>query len=291
MKIAIDEQNRLVASARRSGRLPVIPVAILVLLLIDVIFAGVIAPHSPYATDLSKRLIPPAWLPGGDVSYLLGTDLVGRDLLSRLMTGARASLGVALATIFVGGTVGIVLGMVAGYAGGRTDSVIMRLVDGSLSIPVILLALVLVSVREPSAWNVILVLSLVIWARFARLVRGEVLSLRERAFVALAQVAGSSSARIIARHIFPNILNTVIVVGTLQVGWVVLLEASLSFLGVGVPPPIPAWGSMVADGRAHMLSAWWLSLFPGIAILLLVLSLNFLGDWIRDRLDPRLRQV
>lgn len=272
-------------------RPPVLPLAILVVLILDAALANVVAPYSPYVTDLSKGLMPPFWLPGGDLSHLLGTDQVGRDLLSRLMYGARASLGVALATIGIGGTVGTVLGMVAGYVGGSTDSAIMRLVDGSLSVPVILLALVLVAVREPSAWNVILVLSVVIWARFARLVRGEVLTLRERAFVSLARIAGSSTLRIIVRHIFPNILNTVIVVGTLQVGWVIVLEASLSFLGVGVPPPIPAWGSMVADGRAHMVSAWWISLFPGLAILLVVLSLNFLGDWLRDRLDPRLRQV
>ncbi len=284
-------QSAMVGDTGGPGRPPLLPLAIFVVLVLDALLANVIAPYSPYVTDLSKGLMPPSWLPGGDSSHLLGTDQVGRDLLSRLMYGARASLGVALATIGIGGTVGTVLGMMAGYVGGTTDSAIMRLVDGSLSVPVILLALVLVAVREPSAWNVILVLSVVIWARFARLVRGEVLSLRERAFVSLARIAGSSTTRIIVRHIFPNILNTVIVVGTLQVGWVIVLEASLSFLGVGVPPPTPAWGSMVADGRAHMMSAWWVSLFPGLAILLVVLSLNFLGDWLRDRLDPRLRQV
>jgi len=201
------------------------------------------------------------------------------------------SLSVSLVAILIGGVVGTALGLVAGYFGGWTDTIIMRVVDVAFSLPTILLALVLATIIGPSFQTVIVIVALLLWARYARQVRGEVLTVRERDFVAQARIAGCSHLRIVFSHILPNVANTLIVLATLQVGYVILLEGTLSFLGVGIPPPTPAWGLMVATGRGLIVSAWWVSFFPGLAILLTVLILNLLGDWLRDRLDPRLRQV
>ena len=221
----------------------------------------------------------------------MGTDKLGRDMLSRIIYGARISLTIAAISIVCGGLVGTTLGLIAGYWGGLWDHVIMRLVDIKISIPSILLALILAAAMGPSYFTVIIVVALTLWTRYARLVRGEVLSLRHQDFVAKARVAGATTPRIILRHLLPNVVNTIIVLATLEVGVVIILEASLSFLGAGIPPPNPAWGLMVADGRALVINAWWLSFFPGLAILLTVLSMNLLGDWLRDRLDPKLRNV
>jgi peptide/nickel transport system permease protein len=266
-------------------------VALLVILVLPALFAPWLAPHDPLEGRLAHKLKPPVWLAGGSWAYPLGTDPLGRDLLSRLVFGARVSLSVALVAIVIGGLVGTVLGLAAGYCGGWTDALIMRVVDVAFSLPTILLALVLAVVIGPSFETVILIVALLLWARYARQVRGEVLSVRERDFVAQARIAGCSHLRIIFGHILPNVANTLIVLATLQVGYVILLEGTLSFLGVGIPPPTPAWGLMVATGRGLIVSAWWVSFFPGLAILLTVLTLNLLGDWLRDRLDPRLRQV
>jgi peptide/nickel transport system permease protein len=198
---------------------------------------------------------------------------------------------VAMATVVLGGGVGTVLGIIAGYRGGRVDAIIMRAVDATISIPMILLALLFAVLYGPSLLNIIIVLSLLIWARYARLIRGEVLSVKNRDYVDLARVAGASSIRIIIKHIFPNLVNTLVVYTTLEIGWVILTEAALSFLGAGIPPPAPAWGSMVAEGRDVIIDAWWVCVVPGIAILATVLSLNLFGDWLRDTLDPRLRHV
>ena len=226
----------------------------------------------------------------GSTNHLLGTDHLGRDLLTRIIHGARISLIVAAVTLGVGGTTGVLLGLVAGWYGGWIDDLIMRLVDIILSLPLILVALVLVVAVEQSLRIIVLVLALWIWPRFARMVRGEVLQLKTMDYVALARVAGASTLRILFKHLFPGTINTLIVVATLQVGIVILVEATLSFLGAGVPPPTPAWGSMVADGRDRLADAWWIATMPGLAIMLTVMSLNLFGDWLRDVLDPRLRQ-
>ena len=228
---------------------------------------------------------------GGSSEYILGTDQLGRDLLSRIIYGARISLIVAAVTLGVGGGIGVLVGLVSGYYGGWVDELLMRLVDIILALPLILVALVLVVAVGQSFEMIIAVLALWIWPRFARMVRGEVLQLKTLDYVALARVAGASTPRILFTHLFPGTINTVIVVATLQVGIVILVEATLSFLGAGVPPPDPAWGSMVADGRDRLVDAWWVATMPGIAILVTVMSLNLFGDWLRDKLDPRLRQI
>ncbi len=228
---------------------------------------------------------------GGTTRHLLGTDHLGRDILSRIIFGARISLIVAAVTLAVGGTVGTFLGLVAGYHGGWVDELIMRLVDIKLSIPLILFALVMVLSFGQSFEMIVIILVLYIWPRFARQIRGEVLQLKNMDYVALAKVSGASTWRILFRHIFPGTINTLIVVATLQVGFVILVESTLSFLGAGVPPPTPAWGSMVADGRDFLGITWWEATMPAIAILLTIMSLNLFGDWLRDRLDPKLRQL
>ena len=230
--------------------------------------------------------------PEGSTKFLLGTDHLGRDVLSRVIYGARISLIVSIVTLAVGGSIGITMGLAAGWYGGIVDEVLMRLVDIKLAIPLILIALVLVITLGQSLWIIVTVLCLFIWPRFARQVRGEVLQLKHMDYVSLAKVSGASTARILFIHIFPGTINTLIVVATLQVGIVILLESTLSFLGAGVPPPTPAWGSMVSDGRDKLAGGvWWISTFPGVAIMVTVMSLNLFGDWLRDTLDPRLRQL
>jgi peptide/nickel transport system permease protein len=255
------------------------------------VLAPLLAPHDPTEGDLLKKSIPPMWMEKGQAEHPLGTDRFGRDVLSRIIWGSRISLAVSLVAIGVAGTLGTLLGLIAGYRGGLTDTLLMRLTDIGLSLPTILIAVVMVAVSEPSFRNVILVIALLLWPRFARQIRGETLAVKEQDFVALAVVAGRSSAWIIRRHIFPNVVPTLLVISTLQVGYVILLEGTLSFLGVGVPPPNPAWGLMIADGRGFLATAWWMSLFPGLAMLLTVLAVNLMGDWLRDNLDPRLRQA
>lgn len=269
----------------------VAPIVLLVLFVLMAILADYIVPHSATIGVLPDRLLPPAWQEGGRSTYLLGTDLLGRDVLSRIITGARVSLIAASVTVAIGGTVGTVLGLISGYFGGWLDVLIMRATDAVLSLPIVLIALLFAVLFGPGLTVVIVVLALAMWARFARLIRGEVLSLKEREFVALAKVAGASSTRIIVRHIFPNVVNPLVVLATLQLSWVIILEAGLSFLGAGIPPPTPSWGLMVAEGRGYIRDAWWLSVFPGLAIVLLVLSLNLLGDALRDKIDPRQRHL
>ena len=277
---------------RQVKRYPLFSLGILIfVLVIPAIFAPWVAPHDPYLGTLSNRLTPPVWQDGGTMEHILGTDKLGRDMLSRIIYGARVSLTVSLIAIFVGGIIGTVLGLISGYFGGKTDAVIMRLVDISLSIPTILLALVLVAAVGPSFGTVITVLIVLLWARYARLTRGETLGIKERDFIARARVAGASHTRIMFKYIFPNVVNSLVVLATLQVGYVILLESALSFLGAGLPRAEPAWGVMVADGRELIVTAWWVSMFPGLAIMLTVLSLNLLGDWLRDHLDPKLRNL
>ena len=228
---------------------------------------------------------------GGTLSYPLGTDKVGRDILTRIMYGSRISIVVASISILIAGTIGTSLGIIAGYFGGWIDSLLMRTVDISMSIPIILLALVLVIALGASFGTVITVLVLLLWAYYARMARGLTLAVREQDYIAKAIVVGASHFRIMRVHIFPNIFNSLVVLATLQVGFVIVVESTLSFLGAGIPKPTPAWGLMVADGRELIVSHWWVSFFPGFAILLVVMSMNLLGDWLRDKLDPHQRQL
>lgn len=278
------------ARLRRLKSLPIVSLSIIALFLAMTVFAPILAPHDPLGVDISQRLRPPV-LFGGSWSHPLGTDANGRDIWSRIVYGARVDIPIAAIALGLSAALGTVLGVVAGYARGWVDTLIMRLTDLTLAFPIILLALLLAVTRGPSAVNVVVAIAVILWSRFARVIRGDVLSIRERDHVALARVAGVSPLRIMARHIFPNVLNTIIVLATLQIGWVILVEAALSFLGAGVPPPEPAWGSMVAEGRDYITTAWWVATIPGVAIMLAVLSLNLFGDWLRDRLDPRLRAL
>jgi peptide/nickel transport system permease protein len=272
-------------------RAPKLPTAIVLLSILVAILAPVIAPHSAIDSDLRARGIAPVFIEGGRGEYLLGTDRQGRDILSRIIVGTRISLSVAALSILVGGTIGTSLGLLAGYRGGWVDALIMRMVDLSLAFPSILLALIFAVTVGASFWVVVAVLGFILWARYARLVRGEVLSWKQLDFVSLARMAGCSSVRIIATHLLPNVANSIIVLSTLQVGWAIVVEASLSFLGAGIPAPAPTWGGMVSEGRKYVDSLWWVSVFPGIAIMLVVLSFNLFGDWLRDVLDPKLRQL
>ena len=271
--------------------LPWTPLVIIVTMLFVAVFAPVLAPHSPIDQTLADKLIPPFWEEGGTTKYLLGTDVFGRDVLSRLFYGARVSMIVSALALLVGGGVGLVIGIVSGYVGGRLDNLLMRIVDAALAFPAILFALLLAVTMGQGLRTLVIAISLLLWARFARVVRGEVLAVKQRDFVALARVHGCSPARIMVTHILPNVMNTFMVLLTLYVGVVIVTEASLSFLGAGVPPPTPSWGLMAAEGRGKISSAWWLSLPPGIAITLVVLAFNLFGDWLRDRLDPKLRQL
>ena len=227
----------------------------------------------------------------GSMDYPLGTDKQGRDILSRIMHGARVSLLVSSLAIVMGGGLGTLMGILAAYRGGKVDSIVMRVVDIKLAFPSILLALVLVAAIGAGFTTVIIVIAVLLWARYARVVRGEALAIKQQDFIDRARVSGASNARIMTHHIFPNLVNTVVVLATLEVGHVIILESTLSFLGAGIPAPTPAWGVMVADGRDLITIAWWIFLFPCLAIVLTVLSMNLLGDWLRDRLDPKLRNV
>jgi peptide/nickel transport system permease protein len=271
---------------------PIIPGAIIGVILFMAIFADVLAPHNPEVGSLAARFRPPFWQTGGTTKYLLGTDQLGRDVLSRLIFGARVSIVVGFTAVIFAGVVGTTLGIVAGYLGGWVDQVIMRITDAWLALPALTFAIFLAAIVGPSEMNIVIILGLVYWTRYARIVRGEVLSLKEREFVRLAVVAGCSKWSIMRRHILPNVANSAVVLASLMLGVVIVAEASLSFLGVGVPPPKPAWGLMLSDGKQSlMVGRWWLSIFPGLCIMLMVLSANILGDWLRVKLDPQLRQL
>ena len=293
--------NRVIKRTRLVRNLTlIIPAVILVLFVIIAIFANLswlglpnigISPHNPDGIVITDRYLPPAFIEGGKSTYLLGTDRLGRDILSRIIHGARISLSISMIVICITAFIGTVLGILAGYNGGRVDGFIMRVTDIALSFPGLLVAMLLSVAIGPGYWTVIFALSILGWASYARLIRGEAMRIRQSDFVAQARVSGASSARIMIRHIFPNIINSLVVMMTLSVGMVILAEAVLSFLGIGVPAPTASWGSMVNYGRTELDRAWWISAFPGICIGLVVLSGNFLGDWIRDKLDPRLRQL
>lgn len=278
---------------RLLAMLPIGSSLILFVLFFVAILAPLLAPHDPIkAVEGQFTYSPPVWQDGGSWSTPLGTDFNGRDVLSRLIYGARVSVIVGLTGTAVAGAIGLIMGVLAGFFGGWIDAVVMRVVDAWLAIPTLVLAMLLAIVLRPSMWNIVLILGVVYWTRYARILRGEVLSLRERDFVKLSQVAGASGRRIIMRHIVPNILNTWLVLASLTVGVVIVAEASLSFLGVGVPPPDPAWGSMLSESRSQFLTGrWWLLAGPALCIGLTVLACNLFGDWLRVKLDPQQRNL
>ncbi len=273
-------------------RYPILWTGTLLILILLSAFAPLIAIHDPIRdADFTRVRHPGFWDPTGSTNFLLGTDQIGRDIWSRVLHGGRVSLVVALFSVTCGMLVGTTLGLAAGFLGGIVDEIVMRLVDAWIALPFIMLALVIKIVLGTSFGIMFLVLALIAWVGYVRPIRGEVLSLRERDYVAAARVAGASRFRVAFRHILPGVTSTIIVLSTLQAGGIVLAEATLSYLGVGIPQPTPTWGNMIADGRQYLDTAWWISTMPGIAIFLLVLSLNFTGDWLRDRWDPRLRQL
>lgn len=270
---------------------PYLSLAIFALIAIAAIGGEALAPHDPNGLDLGAAFRPPFWQDGGSLEHLLGTDNLGRDILSRIIAGARISLTVALYAIVISGGIGALIGMIAGYFGKTVDAIIMRLVDIQMSIPSLALALVIATVLSPSLTTVIVVISITYWTWYARIIRGEILSLKERDYVALAKVAGCSTATIFVRHLLPNVLNTLLVLASLQVGQVIIFEASLSFLGLGIQSPDVSWGLMLADARSYISNAWWAITLPGVAIMLTCLSANLIGDWLRDTLDPKRRQL
>lgn len=282
-------------SKRGPRRLPGISVIVAMgLLVIAVLLAvapQIIARSDPLRVDVTRRLLPPVWLAGGSVSHPLGTDQLGRDILSRIIHGARVSVFVATAAVGTAGIIGITLGVASGFFGGWVDRVSMRIADVQLAFPAILLAIALAAVLGPGFWKVVIVLTATGWVNFARVVRGTALTLRGQEFVEAARGVGAPPSRIIIRHIIPNLLGPTIVIATLELARVIIVEASLGFLGLGVQPPTPSWGNMLSDARNYVATAWWLSTFPGLAIALTCLSVNLVGDWIRDAIDPRLRAL
>jgi len=282
---------RLVGGALREA--PRLAVVILVGLVGVAIFADLIAPYDPTLPVKGANVFdPPVWMEGGRSATPLGTDFQGRDVLSRLIFGARVSLLVGLMGTLVAGSIGTAMGILAGYVGGWVDQVIMRVTDAWLALPALVFAIFLAALVGPSMWNIVIILGSVYWTRYARVIRGEVLTLREREFVKLAEIAGASKLRVIRRHILPNVMNTTMVLASLTIGVVIIAEASLSFLGVGVPPPQPAWGLMLSEARSMLMAGqWWLTVFPGACIVLIVLATQLFGDWLRVRLDPQLRNL
>jgi peptide/nickel transport system permease protein len=276
---------------QRLRRFPVLPFAILLIIVASAIGGDYLAPYDPNAIDLGAAFTPPFWVAGAAPGHWLGTDNLGRDILSRIIVGAHVSVEVAVYAIVFSGAIGAVVGMAAGYFGGTLGAGLMRLADIQLSIPAVALALLLAAALQPGLSTVITVIVLSYWSWYARIIRGEILSLKERDYVAFAQIAGVSTFTIFRRHLLPNILNTLLVLATLQVGQVILFEAGLSFLGLGVRQPDVSWGLMLSDAREYITTAWWPITMPGLAIVLTCLAANLIGDWLRDLLDPRLRQL
>jgi len=286
-------EGRLRAVVKAVREAPRAAVLILGGLILVAVLADLIAPYDPtLPVKGAEMFAPPFWMDGGSLATPLGTDFQGRDILSRLIYGARVSLVVGLMGTLVAGGIGTAMGILSGYVGGWVDQIIMRVTDAWLALPAIVFAIFLAAMVGPSMWNIIVILGAVYWTRYARVIRGEVLTLRERDFVKLAEIAGASKLRVIKKHILPNVMNTATVLASLTVGVVIIAEASLSFLGVGVPPPQPAWGLMLSEARPTLMAGqWWLTVFPGACILLIVLATQLFGDWLRVRLDPQLRNL
>ena len=271
---------------RRTALFGMLVVAVV---LLTAAFAPVISPFDPLAQDISQRLREPGWQDAQGRAHLLGTDHLGRDILSRIIYGSRIALLVGLAAVLISGVLGMAIGLISGYFGGRVDDFFMRLADVQLAFPFILLAIAVIGVLGPSLRNIIIVIGVSSWVVYARVVRGEVLSIRERDFVQAAIALGSRDTQVLVRHVLPNTFTPWLVVATLDMARVIVIESALSFLGLGVQPPTPTWGGMLADGRVYLSTAWWLATFPGLAILVTVLGINLFGDGLRDTLDPRLK--
>lgn len=255
------------------------------------ILAPLISPHDPILQDVEKRLLPPLGQAGADPNYLLGTDQLGRDIVSRLIYGARISIVVSVSAVVFSAFLGTIIGLFSGFYGGKIDSVFMRLADVQLAFPFILLAIAIIAVLGPNLQNIIIVMGITGWVIYARVVRAEVLSLREKEYVMAVRALGGSNGRIIFNHLLPNVVPPIIVIITLEMARMIIMEAALSFLGLGIQPPTPTWGGMLADGRVYLVTSWWLATFPGVVIMLVVLGINLLGNWLRDILDPRLTQL
>jgi peptide/nickel transport system permease protein len=277
--------------SKRFSPLVVCSGLILLALVVTAIFAPQVAPHNPTRERLIDRLLPPVWAEDGEWQYILGTDHLGRDLLSRIIYGSRVSLAVGFTAVIIGGVLGTALGVIAGFFGGPSDEIIMALADMQLAFPTILLAIAIIAVLGPSFANLVVVIGISGWVTYARVARGQVLSLREKEFVEAIRAQGGSRSRIVWRHILPNIMSPLIVVATLDLARTIILESTLSFLALGIQPPTPSWGGMLSDGREYLLSAWWIATLPGVALMLTALSFNRLGDWLRDLTDPRLRRA
>ena len=273
----------------RARRFPWFPALVLGLVVIAALGGNSVAPHDPNGMNLAMAFRPPFWQAKGALAYPLGTDNLGRDVLSRIVAGARVSVIVALYAILLSGGLGALIGMISGYFGKAVDAVIMRVVDIQMSIPSLALALVFAAVLSPGLCTVVIVIVVTYWTWYARIIRAEILSLKERDYIALAKVAGCGAATIFVRHLLPNVFNTLVVLATLQVGQVIIFEASLSFLGIGIQTPDVSWGLMLADARSYITNAWWAITLPGIAIMLTCLSSNLMGDWLRDTFDPMRR--
>jgi peptide/nickel transport system permease protein len=282
-------QLRRLARMLLKSKTGTIGLLIVIVVVFMAVFASAIAPHDPAKTQAAQRLKPPMWMEGGSPANPLGTDNLGRDVLSRIIYGSQVSLMVGVCAVAVAGAIGVVLGLVSGYFGGIVDNLIMRTVDSFLAIPNILFMLVILTVLGPSLTTLILVLGFTNWVKYARIIRGEVLSVKERDFVRAARTVGASDGRIIFTHILPNVISSFIVVSTLSVATTIIAEASLSFLGLGIQPPTVSWGGMLSDGRQYLATSWWVATFPGVAITITVLGIMFLGDWLRDILDPRMK--
>jgi peptide/nickel transport system permease protein len=286
----MSEKSSSLTIRRKMRRLPLIQILLIMPIVLFGLFAPLFYTHDPVAMNPSVSLKPPI-LFGGDAEYFLGTDHLGRDIFSKIVAGARASLIAAAAGVFLAGVLGIFLGMAAGYFGGWIDEIIMRIVDIQMSIPVILLTILISAALGGGLFTVTICIALVFWTQYARVIRGETLSIREREFIALARIAGCGPGRMLVKHILPNLVSTSTVVASLQLGRAIIIEASITFLGLGIQPPQTAWGLMMAEGRMYLSTAWWLPTFAGLAIVITVLGANLMGDWVRDRLDPKLRHL
>lgn len=286
-------RSRLAAMGRELGRSrsAVIGAVLLGLVVVSCAIVPLLWGVDPDAGDLLARLVPPVWSDGGTWAHPLGTDNLGRDVLARILAGGRISLAVALATVLVACAIGITLGVISGYFGGWVDSIIMRVGDLFLAYPFMLLTISVIAILGPSLVNLVLVLALSDWVTYARTVRGSVLSVKGREYVTAARAIGTRNGTIIRRHVVPNVLSPILVLGTVRAANYIIWESGLSFLGMGVPPPTATWGMMLAEGRNYILDAWWLATLPGVAIMLTILSVNLLGDGLRDALDPRLKRV
>ncbi len=284
-----DDRPRQFGIFKRLWRNPAGLVGLLIVLFMVVVavLAPWISPHDPAKQRIVQRLTPPVWIEDGNPEYLLGTDSLGRDVLSRVIHGSRISLIVGLSAAFLSGAIGVFLGLVAGYFGGGLDTVISRISDVQQAIPFLILAIAVVAMLGPGLFNLVIVLAVTTWVNYFRVVRAQVLSVREEQYVWAARSIGCSNSRIVLRHVLPNVAASIIVIATLLVANMIIFEASLSFLGLGVPSSIPTWGRIVSDGREHVASAWWIALFPGLAILFAVMGINLLGDWLQEILDPK----